>query len=135
MLTTIEKMLILKTADIFAYTSDEVLAEIAAIVEEVDVPAGEPIIHKGDLGDCLYIVVSGKVRVHDGERALSILEDRQVFGEMALFDREPRSASVTAIEDTLLLRLDQDPTYELMEEQNEFLRGVIRSLVDKLRKT
>ena len=52
-----------------------------------------------------------------------------------MLDREPRSASVTAVEDSLLLRLDQEPFYELMEEHGDFSRGVIRALIDKLRKT
>jgi ATP/ADP translocase len=135
MLTTIERMLILKTASIFAYIPDEVVSEIAGFVEEIDAPVGKTIINKGEIGDCMYIIVSGRVRVHDGERTLNFLGERQEFGEIALLDREPRSASVTPVEDSLLLRLDQEPFYELMEEHSDFSRGVIRSLIDKLRKT
>jgi CRP-like cAMP-binding protein len=83
----------------------------------------------------MYIIVSGRVRIHDGERTLNYLGERQEFGEIALLDREPRSASVTTVEDTLLLRLDQEPFYDLMDEHSDFSRGVIRALIDKLRKT
>jgi CRP/FNR family transcriptional regulator, cyclic AMP receptor protein len=107
MMTRIEKMLILKTFKIFAKTLDDVLVQIASRVEEEEVPAGETIIQKGDLGDCLYIVVAGRLRVQDGDRTISEFRERQEFCLQALLDREPRSASVITLEDTLLLRLDQ----------------------------
>jgi CRP-like cAMP-binding protein len=52
---------------------------------------------------------------------------------MALLDPEPRSASITAETDTLLLRLDQAPFYELMDEHNQIARGIIRMLTRHLR--
>ncbi|NJN43377.1 MAG: cyclic nucleotide-binding domain-containing protein [Anaerolineae bacterium] len=73
------------------------------------------------------------MRVHDGERTLNTLSDRDVFGEMALVDPAPRVASVTAMEDTLLLRLSQDPFYEAVNSQAEIARGVIRVLSRHLR--
>ena len=56
-----------------------------------------------------------------------------VFGEMAVLDPEPRVASVTAVEDTQLLRLDQEPFYELMEDQIAVAQGIIRVLSAHLR--
>lgn len=129
----IEKTLILKTASLFVETPDEVLAELAHYTEEVRAEAGETIFEKGNPGESMYIIVSGKVRVHDGERTINILSDREVFGEMALLDSAPRLASVTAVEDTLLLRLAQEPFYEAVDSQVEIARGVIRVLSRHLR--
>jgi AAA family ATP:ADP antiporter len=133
MLSTIEKVIILKTVGIFAETPDDILAEIATLLEEVELRAGETIFEKGDLGDCMYIIAEGEVRVHDGERTLNHLAQGDVFGEMALLDPEPRVASVTAIEDTRLLRLDQEPFYELMNDRIEVVRGIIHVLSRHLR--
>ncbi len=129
----IEKTLILKTASLFVETPDEVLAELAHYTEEVRTEAGETIFEKGSPGESMYIIVSGKVRVHDGERTINILADREVFGEMALLDAVPRLASVTAVEDTLLLRLAQEPFYEAVDARVEIARGVIRVLSRHLR--
>jgi AAA family ATP:ADP antiporter len=133
MLSAIEKVIILKTVSIFARTPDEILAEVAALLEEVELKEGETIFEKGDAGDCMYIIVDGRVRVHDGGRTLNYLGEGDVFGEMAVLDPEPRLASVTAVEDTRLFRLDQEPFYELMDDRIEVARGIIRVLSQHLR--
>ncbi len=133
MLSTIEKVIILKSVSIFARVPDDVLADVAQLLTEVQVDRGEAIMHKGDIGDSMYIIVSGRVRVHDGERALEFLGNRDIFGEMALLDAEPRSASVTAEAETHMLRLDQVLLYELMDDYSEVARAIIRVLSGKLR--
>jgi HEAT repeat protein len=133
MYSTIEKVIILKTVNIFAETPDEALVEVAGILEEVEVSAGEQIIEKDELGDTMYIIVNGKVRVHNGEVELNILKERDIFGEMAVLDAEPRSASVTALEDCLLFRLNQDSFYELMADRIEITRGIVRVLSGHVR--
>lgn len=130
---TIEKTLILKSASIFSETPAEVLAELAQYLDEVEIETGKTIFEKGDPGNSMYIIVSGKVQVHDGERTLNELGDREVFGEMALLDPAPRMASVTALEPTLLLRLGQEPFYEVVDARTEIARGVIRVLSRYLR--
>ncbi len=133
MLTTVEKVLALKKVDVFAATPDETLAAVAGLLEEVPLSAGQAVFEKGDLGECLYLVVDGEVRVHDGENTLSYLGEGDVFGEMALLDAEPRMASVTAAADTLLLRLASEPFFELMDDRPEVARGIIRVLSRRLR--
>jgi CRP/FNR family transcriptional regulator, cyclic AMP receptor protein len=133
MLSTIEKVLILKTVNLFSGTPDEILAEVATLLAEVELPADKTIFRKGEQGDCMYIIVSGRVKAHDGDHIFNYLEEGQVFGEMAVLDPEPRVASITAVEDTHLLRLDQEPFYELMEDRIEVARGVIRVLSGHLR--
>jgi CRP-like cAMP-binding protein len=133
MLTTLERVIALKQASIFAETPDETLAEVAVLLEEVPLNAGQTIIEEGDLGDCMYLIVDGEVRVHVAERTLNHLQAGDLFGEMAVLDSEPRSASVTAVVDTQLLRLAQEPLYEVMEERAEVARGIIRVLSRHLR--
>ena len=133
MLTTVEKVIALKRASVFAQVPDEALAELAPCLEEVEYTAGQTVFQKGELGDCLYVIADGEIRIHDGDRTLNDLHGGEVFGEMAALDAEPRSASATASEDTLLLRLDQEPLYEIMEDRIEVARGIIRVLSGHLR--
>ena len=125
MLSTIEKVLTLKTVSIFARSPDETLVDIAAILEEVDIPEGQTIFEKGDMGSCLYIIADGRVRIHDGEHTLNELRTGGVFGEMAVLDAAPRVASATALDATRLLRLDQEPLYELMADRIEVVRAIV----------
>ena len=133
MLLVIEKVIILKTVSIFAGTPDSTLAEVAALLEEQVLSAGERLFEKGDPGRCMYIIVSGRLRVHDGDQTLNELGERDIVGEMAVLESAPRSASVTAVEETRLLRLDQEPLYELMADHVDVARGIIGVLSSRLR--
>lgn len=133
MLTTLEKVIALKKSSIFSTLPNEILAAVAPLLEESWFENGTTVFKKGELGDCMYIIVQGKVRVHDDDLTLNFLEDGKVFGEMAALDSEPRVASVTAVADTCLLRLAQEPLYELIDEQPDLARGIIRTLSGHLR--
>jgi HEAT repeat protein len=135
MLSIIEKVIILKSVSIFAETPPAVLAEVANLLEEVTLRPQQRLLTKGEPGRSLYLIVNGRVRVHDGEQTVNVLGPRTIVGEMAVLDLEPRLASVTALEDTLLLRLDQDALYDLMSDRVEVTRGIIRVLSGRLRST
>jgi CRP-like cAMP-binding protein len=132
-LNPIHRVAILKTVSLFAETPEGALEDVARLLEEVAYPAGVAIFEKGDLGDCLYAISMGRVRVHDGEMTLNFLGVGDVFGEMAAIDPEPRSASVTAVEDTQLLRLDQESLLQLMDRHPEVTRGILHILSQHLR--
>lgn len=133
MYSTVEKVLILKSVNLFKSTPDDALAELSEIISEVEVPAGKNIVMKGEPGSSMFIIVNGKVAVVDGERVINTLGERSVFGELALLDTEPRSATIQALEDTLLFRLDQEPFYELMSDRIEVAMGTIQMLAGNLR--
>lgn len=133
MLTTIEKVIILKKVSLFAETPDEVLSETADALEEVDLPAERTLFQAGDVGNRMYIIVFGQVKVHLQDKILNTLGPGEIFGEMSLLDSEPRTASVTTTESTRLLQLSQEAMYELMADHSEVMRGIIRFLTSNLR--
>ncbi|MEO8500995.1 MAG: Npt1/Npt2 family nucleotide transporter [Vicinamibacteria bacterium] len=129
----IEKVITLKAVEMFARTPEDVLADVAALAEEVRFKAGEVIFRKGEAGESLYVIVRGEVKVHDEDQDLKHLKDKSVFGELAVLDPEPRSASITAVADTHLLRLDREAFLELMAGNMEVVRGVLAVLCDRIR--
>jgi CRP-like cAMP-binding protein len=133
MLSTLERVITLKAVGIFAELPDDILMEVAGLLEEIDVGAGALIFHKGEPGSSLYVIVDGEVRVFDGPNTLNHLGPRDVFGEMALIDPEPRVASVEALRDTQLLRLDKAPFDELVDDRIEITYGMIKVLANYLR--
>ena len=135
MLSTVEKVLLLRGVSIFSETPDDILADVAAIAEEAHASAGETIITRGHIGTTMFVIVRGAVRVHDGELTIAALGERAVFGELAALDPEPRSASVTATEDSHLLSVDHEVLLELIAERLEVARGIIRFLCQRIRLT
>jgi ATP:ADP antiporter, AAA family len=133
MLLTIEKVLLLKSVEFFSTTDDDVLAELAELATEVTVKAGERIVRKGEVGSSMYIVASGKVRRHDGERYMAEIGPGGVFGELAALDSQPRNSDITAETDLVLLKIDHATVVDLMSEHIEVAHGIIRYLIRRCR--
>jgi hypothetical protein len=134
MLLTIERVLVLKSVNLFSEVPEEVLAALAAVMEEREVEGEETIYEKGGSGRSMYIIVSGGVRIHDGDRTFVQLGERDFFGELTTLDPEPHSASVTSTQPTTLLGLDREGLYELMSDHPEVLRKIIHELCKRLRR-
>jgi len=132
-LMTIDRLNVLRSVSIFAGTPDALLAEISAVLEELRFQAGEQVFSKGDLGESLYIIAEGQVRVHDDARTLNTLGAGDIFGEMSAPDPEVRSASITALTDAQLLRLERGPLYRVIAQRSEVAQGIIHVLVQRLR--
>ena len=132
-LTDIEKVFVLKSTQLFSDTPENIIAEIVPIVKEVAVSKGDIIFNKGDNGSSMYIIYEGIVKIHDGDNTFIENKNRDFFGELALLDPEPRSASATAVTDTLLLKLEEEEWYELMEGRPEVLRSIMRILCRRIR--
>ena len=113
---------------------DEDLAEIAPFLTPVYLDPGEKIMSEGDIGDELYIVVSGEVSIQKDGKELSRKGDRTVFGDLAALDPEPRSASVIATKSTQLMSLSNEHLLALFESNVEIASGVIASLIRRLRR-
>ena len=134
MLLTVEKVMILRSIRIFEGIPEDVLANLAEHITEVEIPAGEHVYEKGGMGRTMYVVVEGKLRVHDGAGTTFVyLGERDLFGELTTLDPEPHAATVSAEEDASLLGLDRDVLYELMSDHPEVLRGIIKVLIQRLR--
>jgi len=134
-MTTVDRVVALHRVPLFADVPGRVLAALAMRAREVEVAAGDVLIQQGAVEDHLYAVVSGRFVARDGERTLRELGPGSTVGELAALAPEPRSASVTALEDGLLLRIDKVLLDELLADRPELARAVIASLVRMLRNT
>ena len=133
MITAVEKVLFLKSVDLFRGLRGEELATVAEIAEEQPLAAGEAVFAEGEPGDALYLVIEGVVRVHKGGRQLALLAVRDVFGEMAVLDAEPRNASATVVKDAVLLKIGRDDFRDILQERPEIGIGVLQVLSRRLR--
>ena len=133
MISTIEKVLFLKGVDLFRGIPGEDLAHIAQISTEVDYPPNKSIVCENDIGDSMFLIVEGEVRVHSGNQQFAQLGPQEYFGEMSILDSEPRSATVTSTQDLRALRIAQSDFSEILAEKPEISHEIIKTLTQRLR--
>jgi len=127
-LLTIERVATLQRVSLFGDVPGHTLVAVARLLEEVPFEEGDAIIDRGAVEDWLFVVAAGRVRVHIGDQTLAETGPGGVVGEFAVVAPAPRSASVTALEPCLLLRLRRGPFEELLDDKPEIARGVISTL-------
>jgi CRP/FNR family transcriptional regulator, cyclic AMP receptor protein len=139
----------LRACALFQALPADRLERIADIARHRDLPAGAVIFREGEVGDEMYVVVAGKVRISKqvpgvGEEALGILEAGSHFGEMAMVDDAPRSAdalahsacalAVVKREDLdHLMFVDKDLAYDLLWTFVRTLSARLRETNDKIK--
>lgn len=124
---------ILKSISIFKSLDEVLLHDIANALIKKSLDKNTILFNKGDKNYALYIIVEGKVKVHDEDHTFAEFGKGQYLGEYSLVDSTPRSASVTALESTSLLGLDQKIFYNLITSRNEISIAMLKGLVLRLR--
>ena len=123
----------------FSGLAEDDLEQIAEHATPESFRRGALIISDGDPADALYVVINGRVKVFLGsddgkEVVLTILGPGESFGEIALLDEEPRSASVAAMEKATVLVIRRDRFLELLRENSDLSWAMIRSLSHLVRR-
>lgn len=131
---------LLRSIPMFAGLSDDDIAALSAAVTPRNYAAGRMIFALGDAGNAMYIVESGDVNIHlPGQNSQRIsLKDvarGEYFGELALFDKKPRSASAVATSDAVLLELKQDTLTTYLERRPAAAMAILQTMSERLRET
>ena len=135
---------LLSRITLFSALSPAFLGHIAAIADEEVHPRGTKLFEHGELGDKLYLIVSGKIRISReipgmGEEALAVLGPGDVFGEMSLFDDDPRSADAHVHESCRLLVIPktrfEDLLFQRQDLAHDVLWAAVRIVIRRLRET
>ncbi len=130
--------LLLRNVPLFVTLPDSQLALLTSVVSRRSYPRGTTVIAAGDSTDSLYVVISGRLKVmmsddEGREVILSMLGPSEYFGEMALIDDSPRSASVITLEPCELLVLAKRDFKKCVAENFEMSMTLMRGLVKRLR--
>ena len=133
MYSILEKTIILKSVDLFSNIPGDVLTRIAQIAEELRHETGVEIFKEGDYGDSMFVIISGKVDVIQNGHSITHLDNGKCIGEMALLDQEPRSADAVTLEDSVLLKIDQEGFYHLMAGNPEIMKQIVKMLTRRVR--
>jgi CRP-like cAMP-binding protein len=128
----------LKSIPIFSDLDDERLKQIAHLGSQKLYKKDTTVLHENETGSALFVIISGKVKVsresEDGKEViLSILNESDFFGEMAILDGMSRSATVTATEDTELFLIQRTDFLDLLHSNPEISVSLLHELTRRLR--
>lgn len=127
------RMDILRKVTIFSESNNKILKQLANSLEDVFVGKNEAVFHKGDQLNAMYIIKEGSVIVHDGDHVFTQFGPNDFFGEYSLIDSSVRSATVTANEETQLLRLNQKDFLRIIEDDVDVSKAILKALIKRLR--
>jgi CRP-like cAMP-binding protein len=130
----------LKKVSAFNGVPEETLEELLELLEKHTIPRGEVIFRKGDPGDAMYVIESGRVQIsiHDEAKREVVLKyygPGQIFGEMSLLDGLPRSATAMAVEPMSVMILPRGVFMNYLKEHPDIAIGMMRDLSTRLRYT
>ena len=131
---TVEKVALLASTHMFSEVPARVLASLAGVMAVRDLAVGDVVMTEGEPGEALFVVVDGSVRVDSGPTTIQTLGRGAVLGELALLDPAPRSATVTAETPCRLLELGKEDFDLVMADEPQLPSGVIRYLVQFIRR-
>ncbi len=118
---------------LFQGISDESMARLAAVTGEIDFEEGQFIVLQGQVGTGLYVIVEGEAKVVRGSDELARLGPNDFFGELAVIDQMPRSASVQATTPTRTLALASWDLLDLIESDPQLSLNLIKGLATRIR--
>jgi CRP-like cAMP-binding protein len=130
---------LLRTVPIFSDLTDEDISSLGRLSIRKHYPKDTVIFFENEEGDFFFMILDGRIKVtilgDDGrEVILSLLGPGDFFGEMALLDNEPRSATAIAVEDSELLSLHRTDFQSVLADKQSITVGLIRVLTSRLRK-
>jgi CRP-like cAMP-binding protein len=128
-----EKLEQLRRVPLFAGMGHSDIERLGAIAESVDVPDGQVLTREGAPGREFFIVLAGRVRISQGDRAIRELGAGDFLGEIALIDGKPRTATAIADGPTHLLVVDRSGFLALMDSYPSVRLSVLEALASRLR--
>ncbi len=138
MLSTMDKIIHLKKIYVFSDLQVRELAAIGSVTEERDFPKDEIVVREGEPGDTMFLIISGEVSVirnygTEQETLIAKITEDDYFGEMALFEDKPRSATVRTDTDAKLLVLGKLEFEEIMREFPQISINICRVFSQRIR--
>src|ERR1017187_1190064 len=118
---------------LFSTSSNKELRTIRRALEEVTVPAGRILCEQGTIGREFFLIVTGQASVRRNNRKVATLGPGQYFGELALLDRRPRSASVMSDTEMTLLVLGQREFNAVLDTVPALSRKLLAAMATRLR--
>jgi signal transduction histidine kinase len=130
---------LLRRAPLFAELSEEDLTGVAGTGEPVELSPGEQLAGEGEPGDAMFVIVSGELQVvkrsRTSEVPIAVLGPGEIVGEMAIFEAQPRNATVRAVTPTRVIRIARDEILAILRTRPSATLSMLRTMMGRLRNT
>lgn len=130
---------LLRRVPLFVELSEEDLSSIADGAEPLELAGGDVLAGEGEPGDALFVIVSGELQVVKRSRTtdvpIAVLGPGEIVGEMAIFEAQPRMASIRAVSPTRVIRIGRDVILELLGTRPSATLSMLRTVMGRLRGT
>ena len=123
----------LKQVPFFSEVSNKSLEHLCEELNSEHINKNDFIFKKGDVGEAMYVILKGQVKVHEKEHIYGYLSAGDCFGEYALIDNQTRSASITTVEDTSVLKIERHHFLDLMTNDSGFAQGILAVMIKRHR--
>ena len=123
---------LIKHVPLFSGASKAELGQIAAIADEVDLPAGKTLIKEGDSGREFFVLIDGTADVTQDGRHIRKLGPGDFFGEIALISKAPRSATIVTTSPVRALVITDRAFRQLLDNSPDIQIGVLLALAERL---
>ena len=133
-LTTIEKVIFLKSVDIFEHATVEQLGRIVGLTQEVHFEPGETIFKEGEPEDAFYLLLSGRVSIEKNGNTFLELKEKEALGTLDVLDFHPRSVTAKAADQVRALKLNGQEFHDLLSLDIEMVQAVFRMLCGLVRR-
>jgi CRP/FNR family transcriptional regulator, cyclic AMP receptor protein len=132
-LSTLEKVIFLKSVDIFSHATIEELGRVAALTEDVHFQPGDIIYREGEPVDAIFLILKGRVAVEGNGQVVREVDEKQAFGTVGALDLKPAMHTIKAIDSVNALKLNAQDLQDILSQDFELVQAVFRALCGLVR--
>src|SRR3954452_4781955 len=126
------KVQLIKKVPLFSKLSKKGLEEVAQIADELDLPKGKVMAEEGDRGREFFVLLQGEADVTRRGTSINTMREGEIFGEIALVTKMPRTATVTATTDVRVLVITERDFGSLLKHSEDVGRSVAEALAERI---
>lgn len=132
-LTTLERAIRLQKVDLFNDLETDLLALVASIAKQAELPEGSMLFQEGRPLNTIYVLLEGRIEMSRGGQPLFTVGRDETIGNWALFDEQPSVVTATVVEQSHLLQIEREDFFELLADHGEITRNLFQALFKRVR--
>ena len=132
-LSTLERAIRLRKVDLFNDLETDLLALIASIAKQTEVPKGSVLFQESRPLSAIYVLLEGRIEMSRGGQTLFTVGPDETIGNWALFDEQPSVVTATVAEESQMLQIEREDFFDLLADHSDVSRALFQALFKRAR--